>query len=224
MVTLLAGPRSSCLPARLRANPDPHTALLNPLSPLLAITYRRSWQLTTTIFRFLTLCFRLLTAWPFIWVTKLVVLQFSEANLPKQVEPPYKTLEITAFPPKTAQKGQAPLQPPVNTQIPAAGTADQSLASASQNRSKRNSTTRTDTEVRRYQEPANEASNDLHRRTAPGQLSDMDGGRVASSSTFSQSHSNHSAQNQPQLVPIQRFSFFKWEINVDTLVRLFIIA
>ena len=29
---------------------------------------------------------------------------------------------------------------------------------------------------------------------------------------------------QPQLVPIQTFSFFKWEINVDTLVRIFIIA
>ena len=27
-----------------------------------------------------------------------------------------------------------------------------------------------------------------------------------------------------QLVPIQKFSFFKWEINVDTLVRLFIVA
>ena len=33
-----------------------------------------------------------------------------------------------------------------------------------------------------------------------------------------------SMQLQPQLVPIQTFSFFKWEINVDTLVRLFIIA
>lgn len=29
---------------------------------------------------------------------------------------------------------------------------------------------------------------------------------------------------QPQLVPIQKFSFFRWEINVDTLVRLFIVA
>jgi len=29
---------------------------------------------------------------------------------------------------------------------------------------------------------------------------------------------------QPQLVPIQTFSFFKWKINVDTLVRIFIIA
>lgn len=27
-----------------------------------------------------------------------------------------------------------------------------------------------------------------------------------------------------QLVPIQKFSFFKWEVNVDTLVRLFIVA
>jgi hypothetical protein len=27
-----------------------------------------------------------------------------------------------------------------------------------------------------------------------------------------------------QLIPIQKFSFFKWEINVDTLVRLFIVA
>ena len=36
---------------------------------------------------------------------------------------------------------------------------------------------------------------------------------------------NSTAQKlQPQLVPIQKFSFFKWEINVDTLVRLFIIA
>lgn len=37
-----------------------------------------------------------------------------------------------------------------------------------------------------------------------------------------QMKSNHITQ--PQLVPIQKFSFFKWEINVDTLVRLFIIA
>ena len=37
---------------------------------------------------------------------------------------------------------------------------------------------------------------------------------------------NQLGQNQltPQLVPIQTFSFFKWKINVDTLVRLFIIA
>ncbi len=27
-----------------------------------------------------------------------------------------------------------------------------------------------------------------------------------------------------QMVPIQKFSFFKWQINVDTLVRLFIVA
>lgn len=32
------------------------------------------------------------------------------------------------------------------------------------------------------------------------------------------------AKIQPQLVPIQKFSFYKWEINVDTLVRLFIVA
>lgn len=31
-------------------------------------------------------------------------------------------------------------------------------------------------------------------------------------------------QFQTQLVPIQKFSFFKLEINVDTLVRLFIVA
>ena len=40
-------------------------------------------------------------------------------------------------------------------------------------------------------------------------------------------HSNNiqtSNHIKPQLVPIQRFSFFKWQINVDTLVRLFIIA
>lgn len=30
--------------------------------------------------------------------------------------------------------------------------------------------------------------------------------------------------NNAQLVRIQKFSFFKWEINVDTLVRLFIVA
>jgi len=35
---------------------------------------------------------------------------------------------------------------------------------------------------------------------------------------------NAAQKLQPQLVPIQKFSFFKWEINVDTLVRLFIIA
>ncbi len=35
---------------------------------------------------------------------------------------------------------------------------------------------------------------------------------------------NSAQKLQPQLVPIQKFSFFKWEINVDTLVRLFIIA
>lgn len=33
-----------------------------------------------------------------------------------------------------------------------------------------------------------------------------------------------SLSNQTQLVPIQRFSFFRWEVNVDTLVRLFIVA
>lgn len=33
-----------------------------------------------------------------------------------------------------------------------------------------------------------------------------------------------SPQVQTQLVPIQKFSFFKLEINVDTLVRLFIVA
>lgn len=33
-----------------------------------------------------------------------------------------------------------------------------------------------------------------------------------------------SSQFQPQLVPIQTFTFFKWKINVDTLVRMFIIA
>jgi hypothetical protein len=31
-------------------------------------------------------------------------------------------------------------------------------------------------------------------------------------------------QQQPKLVPIQKFCFLRWEINVDTLVRLFIIA
>ncbi len=31
-------------------------------------------------------------------------------------------------------------------------------------------------------------------------------------------------QMNPQMVPIQTFSFFKWQINVDTLVRLFILA
>jgi hypothetical protein len=35
-----------------------------------------------------------------------------------------------------------------------------------------------------------------------------------------QNESTHSTK----LVPIQRFSFFKWQINVDTLVRIFIIA
>ena len=38
------------------------------------------------------------------------------------------------------------------------------------------------------------------------------------------SSSNPHPNLKPQLVPIQRFSFFKWQINVDTLVRLFIIA
>ena len=33
-----------------------------------------------------------------------------------------------------------------------------------------------------------------------------------------------SLSNQTQLVPIQKFSFFRWEVNVDTLVRLFIVA
>ena len=36
-------------------------------------------------------------------------------------------------------------------------------------------------------------------------------------------HQNH-PQIQTQLVPIQKFSFYRWEINVDTLVRLFIVA
>jgi hypothetical protein len=41
---------------------------------------------------------------------------------------------------------------------------------------------------------------------------------------YTQLNSNGNNQFQAQLVPIQTFSFFKWKINVDTLVRLFIIA
>ncbi|CAF0858074.1 unnamed protein product [Brachionus calyciflorus] len=51
------------------------------------------------------------------------------------------------------------------------------------------------------------------------------------SSHHTQSHQTNSTvklersiSHQAQLVPIQKFSFFKWEINVDTLVRLFIVA
>jgi hypothetical protein len=39
-----------------------------------------------------------------------------------------------------------------------------------------------------------------------------------------ESATNKSTAAAPNLIPIQTFSFLKWNINVDTLVRLFIIA
>lgn len=47
---------------------------------------------------------------------------------------------------------------------------------------------------------------------------------IPNENDYSQLNSNSNNQFQAQLVPIQTFSFFKWKINVDTLVRLFIIA
>lgn len=55
----------------------------------------------------------------------------------------------------------------------------------------------------------------------------MNGGNYNSSQSnndYNQINQLGQNQFQPQLVPIQTFSFFKWKINVDTLVRLFIIA
>ncbi len=47
--------------------------------------------------------------------------------------------------------------------------------------------------------------------------------RAEHDSNFDAIQSNQQFNNA-QLVRIQKFSFFKWEINVDTLVRLFIVA
>jgi hypothetical protein len=45
------------------------------------------------------------------------------------------------------------------------------------------------------------------------------------SAKSNQNFENHIESIQStKLVPIQKFSFFKWQINVDTLVRIFIIA
>lgn len=47
---------------------------------------------------------------------------------------------------------------------------------------------------------------------------------IQNENDYTQLNTNSNNQFQAQLVPIQTFSFFKWKINVDTLVRLFIIA
>lgn len=59
---------------------------------------------------------------------------------------------------------------------------------------------------------------------SPGSSGLMGGIHSQAQSSSPMSSSPPPPQFQTQLVPIQKFSFFKLEVNVDTLVRLFIVA
>jgi hypothetical protein len=48
--------------------------------------------------------------------------------------------------------------------------------------------------------------------------------RLKTQKSLDNIQTNNFASLNKQIVPIQTFSFFKWNINVDTLVRLFIVA
>lgn len=75
----------------------------------------------------------------------------------------------------------------------------------------------------RYQKTTNKFTNNKvnKRRT---KLESNNYNEIQNENDYTQLNTNGNNQFQAQLVPIQTFSFFKWKINVDTLVRLFIIA
>lgn len=81
--------------------------------------------------------------------------------------------------------------------------------------------------------PSNRAPRKKRPSTSPQETPSLDDVDLISPADFRQSAPPNASSpicppnNGPpitQLVPIQKFSFFKWEVNVDTLVRLFIVA
>ena len=154
-----------------------------------------------------------------------------EKNLPSVKQPASVPLQISAI-----TKSQANLDKP--SPVVKASTPGNSIDSSSKKHTSQSSSNVNFNESpvkvehsfnhqqqRSQQKSAKYTSNKAIKRRQQLESANYNENQHQNESEYNQFNSvSPSSQFQPQLVPIQTFTFFKWKINVDTLVRMFIIA